>query len=114
MSIAPASAPPRSSFGKLPLLSRSIIFSKSYIFPPVSAAIETSAGGGSGSGGVPSRYGILTRTLDLRLAYRVHHGSCDVELAVTNRWNEHAQFEIEWLLDADYAAMAATSTSRRL
>lgn len=86
----------------------------SYIFPPVSSAIETSAGGGSGSGGVTSRYGILTRTLDLRLSYRVHHGSCDVELAVANRWNEHAEFEIEWLLDADYAAMAAEVLGKRM
>ena len=53
---------------------------------------------------MPSRYGILTRTLDLRLSYRVHHGSCDVELAVTNRWNEHAEF-IDRLVEENFIWM---------
>src|SRR5438552_16033253 len=36
------------------------------------------------SGGMPSGYGILTRSLDLRLSYRVHPGSCDIELTIAN------------------------------
>lgn len=77
----------------------------SYIFPPVTAAVGEGAGGGSGSGGSPSRYGILTRTLDLRLSYRLHPASCDLDLVITNRWDENAEFEIQCFVDADYAGV---------
>src|SRR5205823_1008180 len=77
-----------------------------YVFPPVSAEMQGSHGGGSGSGGMPSSFGIATRSLDLRLTYRVHHGACEIDLAITNRWNDEARFSIEWELDADYAAVA--------
>ncbi|MBW3575997.1 MAG: pyridoxal-phosphate dependent enzyme [Actinobacteria bacterium] len=61
---------------------------------------------GSGSGGDHERHGILSRGLDLDTRFRVRPASVEVALAVTNRWNEHVEFDLSWELAADFAAMS--------
>src|SRR5206468_2793363 len=39
------------------------------------------------------------------LSYRLHPGSCDLDLVITNRWDENAEFEIHCFVDADYAGV---------
>jgi glycogen debranching enzyme len=70
-----------------------------YIHPEVTAG----GGGGSGSGGAGEVDGILHRDLDLLLRLRVHAASFDIDLRITNRWQEHLVLPVSWRLDADYA-----------
>jgi glycogen debranching enzyme len=80
----------------------------SYIYPPV----EAGGGGGSGSGGSGRKHGILFRDLDFDLRYRVHPASFEAALRISSRW-EHAEFELGWLLDADYAGAAEAQSGKR-
>lgn len=79
-----------------------------YIFPPVPPE-----GTGSGTGGETERYGLLTRDLDLYLRYRVHAASLECILHVSNRWQERAEFELAWVLSADYADPDAARSGQR-
>lgn len=72
-----------------------------YVYPPV----EKGGGGGSGSGGLAGKEGLLFRDLDLRLRYRMHPASLEVTLWITNRWQELAEFDLDWILSADYASV---------
>lgn len=65
------------------------------------------------SAATPSPFGILNRSLDLRLRYRLDIGTCDIELTIANRWNELADVEIEWLLEADFAGVAEAIAGER-
>src|SRR5207248_9721964 len=67
-------------------------------YPPV----EHGGAGGSGSGGLGETEGLLFRTLDLRTSYTVHPASVQIALTITNRWPEHAEFDLAWRLGADY------------
>lgn len=73
----------------------------SYIYPPVASR----GGGGSGSGGMASTEGILQRGLDFDLRYEVHPSSFGVVLRITSRWDEHVEFDLAWILSADYAGI---------
>jgi glycogen debranching enzyme len=75
-----------------------------YAFPPPS----------EGAAGTPSRFGLLTRSLDLMLRYAVRPGALDIDLAITNRWNERAEFDLEFLLDADFAGVPEAIAGKRM
>jgi glycogen debranching enzyme len=81
----------------------------SAIYPPV----ESVGGGGSGSGASGERHGLLFRTLDIDLRYRVRPASFELILRVTNRWNERASFDVGWSLDADFAGALEVQAGRR-
>jgi glycogen debranching enzyme len=81
----------------------------SAIYPPV----ETRGGGGTGSGGSGRTHGLLYRTLDLRLVYTLHPASLEIHLHVTNRWNEPAEFDLAWVLSADYAGLSEAQAGNR-
>lgn len=73
----------------------------SLIHPPV----ETRGGGGSGSGREPTRFGILSRGLDLDLRVRVRPASFQLTLAVTSRWDARVDVTLGWELAADFAGL---------
>lgn len=79
-----------------------------YVYPEVIGG----DGGGSGSAGLARKDGLLFRDLDLRLRYRVKPASLEVELVVTNRWEEHAEVDVGWQLGADYASIDAALFAR--
>ena len=72
-----------------------------YNYPP----LDVGGGGGSGSGGEHETKGILERGLDLKVIHEVHASSLEVRLILTNRWNELAEFELAWVLNADFAGV---------
>lgn len=72
-----------------------------YVHPEVTKG----GGGGSGSGGLAGRDGVLFRNLDIRVRYVVHAASLDVTLLITSRWQESLALELAWLLSADYASI---------
>jgi glycogen debranching enzyme len=80
-----------------------------YIYPPV----ESQGGGGSGSGGSGTHCGVLFRGLDLGLSYHVHPASMEAELRFTSRWGERVEFELAWLLSADFAGLSEVQSSKR-
>ncbi len=61
--------------------------------------------GGTGSGMLHRRQGILERGLDLRLTYAMRPAGIDVALVVTNRWDASAEFEVSWAFDADFESL---------
>ncbi|MEX2535611.1 MAG: glycogen debranching N-terminal domain-containing protein [Trueperaceae bacterium] len=79
------------------------------IYPPV----ESRGGGGSGSGGSGRHHGILFRGLDLDLRYHVHPATLEVRLRITNRWDERAEFDLGWLLSADFAGTSEAQAGKR-
>ena len=66
--------------------------------------VTRGGGGGSGSGGLDGRAGLLFRNLDLCLRCVVHPASLDVTLRITSRWQDALDIDVAWLLDADYAS----------
>ncbi|MGQ0562820.1 MAG: MGH1-like glycoside hydrolase domain-containing protein [Gemmatimonadota bacterium] len=72
-----------------------------YIHPEIKAG----GGGGSGSGGLGEDDGLLYRTLDLRLSFRVQPASLNVVLLITNRWQHDLTLPVTWFLSADYATV---------
>lgn len=81
----------------------------SAIYPPV----ESRGGGGTGSGGSGRTHGLFYRTLDVRLVYVLHPASLEVVLRVGNRWNEPAEFDLAWVLSADYAGLSEAQAGKR-
>ena len=81
----------------------------SAIYPPV----EARGGGGTGSGGSGRTHGLLYRTLDVRLSYVLHPASLEVILQIGNRWNEPAEFDLAWVLSADYAGLSEAQAGKR-
>jgi glycogen debranching enzyme len=81
----------------------------SAIYPPVQAR----GGGGTGSGGSGRTHDLLYRTLDVRLVYILHPASLEVLLQVGNRWNEPAEFDLAWVLSADYAGLSEAQAGKR-
>lgn len=73
----------------------------SQIYPPVAPGTA----GGSGSGASGRRHGLLYRTLDLDLRVQVGVAALAVTLRVTNRWDERTEFDVAWVLAADYAGL---------
>jgi glycogen debranching enzyme len=81
----------------------------SYIYPPV----ESQGGGGSGSGGSGTHGGILFRGLDLDLSYHVHPAAMEAILRLTSRWDARVEFELAWLLSADFAGLSEVQAGKR-
>jgi len=69
-----------------------------YIHPEV----ERGDGGGSGSGGLAQKDGLLFRDLDVRMRYLVRPASLDVSVELTNRWQDEVALDVAWLLAADF------------
>ncbi|MBD3238992.1 MAG: hypothetical protein GF331_00295 [Chitinivibrionales bacterium] len=72
-----------------------------YVYPPVSGPST----GGSGSGGMHRREGILERGLSLLLRYKLHPSGVDATLRITNHWDEHVEPRVAWQYAADYLSM---------
>ncbi|HEU4584988.1 MAG TPA: glycogen debranching N-terminal domain-containing protein, partial [Gemmatimonadaceae bacterium] len=75
-----------------------------FIYPEVSEY----GGGGSGAslGELPANArGITSRSVDIRLRYRVGIASLDVYLRVANDSREHVDLDVVWELGADYAGL---------
>ncbi len=81
----------------------------SAIYPPV----QSRGGGGTGSGGSGRTHDLLYRTLDFRVVFVVHPGSFEVQLRIGNRWNEPAEFDLAWILSADYAGLSEAQAGER-
>jgi glycogen debranching enzyme len=80
-----------------------------FIYPPVNVG----AGGGSGSGGQSQWKGILRRGIDVQLAFDIHPASIEISARLTSRWDERAEVDIEWQLQADYAAIPEAQSGKR-
>jgi hypothetical protein len=65
-----------------------------YLFPQVP--------GGKTAGGKSERHEVLTRDLDASVRYRVRPASVEAVLEIGNRWQEHAEVELAWLIAADF------------
>ncbi|MBD3345131.1 MAG: hypothetical protein GF401_08735 [Chitinivibrionales bacterium] len=70
----------------------------SLIYPEV----KTGGTGGSGSGMINRQKGILERSLTCFVRYTIRPAGFDIELSITNTWNERASVTVGWLLDADF------------
>ena len=81
----------------------------SYVYPPV----DVGKGGGSGSGAQSAHKGILSRGLDLMISCRVRPASLEACLRITNRWSDHAETTVSWLLAADYADVSEAQGGER-
>ena len=83
-----------------------------FIYPEV----RTYGGGGSGSsdGELPTNaLGIPSRSVNLRLRYRVGIASLDVSLLVTNHSLDHVNLDVAWDLGADYAGLMEAHAGHR-
>lgn len=72
-----------------------------YVYPPVSGPST----GGSGSGGMHEREGILERGLSLLLRHTLHPSGLDASLRITSHWNERVTFRMAWRYEADYLSI---------
>ena len=78
--------------------------------------VRTYGGGGSGSsdGELPTNaLGIQSRSVNLRLRYRVGIASLDVSLLVTNHSLAHVNLDVTWDLGADYAGLIEANSGHR-
>ncbi len=75
----------------------------SYIYPSVGGPST----GGSGSGGMHRREGILERGLSIVLRYLLHPSGLDAALRVTSHWDERVEFRVAWQYTADYLSIDA-------
>ncbi len=86
-------------------------------FVYVHPELRTFGGGGSdysGQEGKAERYGgLLARGLDLRLRIRVRPARLEAELLIGNRAGEAAEFEVAWLVGADFADLLEAHEGKR-
>ncbi len=82
----------------------------SLIYPEVAGG----GTGGSGSGMIHSRDGLLERGLSAVLTYTVRPAGIDIDLRILNAWNEKAVFTTTWELDADFEHIQAVDDGRRV
>jgi glycogen debranching enzyme len=78
--------------------------------------IKEPGGGGTGQSGDEETLdarGIPERSLDIQLSYHVRIAALDVVLAISNRARGPVQFELAWMLDADYADIQEAQSGRR-
>lgn len=83
-----------------------------FIYPEV----RTYGGGGSGSsdGGLPTNaLGIPSRSVNLRLRYRVRIASLDVSLLLANHSLAQVDLDVTWDLGADYAGLMEAHSGHR-
>ncbi|HET7550767.1 MAG TPA: glycogen debranching N-terminal domain-containing protein [Gemmatimonadaceae bacterium] len=88
------------------------ILDLTFIYPEVSEY----GGGGSGAslGELPTNArGITSRSVDIRLRYRVGVASLDVSLRFANHSREHVDLDVTWALGADYAGLMEASSGKR-
>jgi hypothetical protein len=53
------------------------------------------------------------RSVDIRLSYHVGIARLDAVLAITNRARRPVQFEVAWILAADFADLQEAQSGRR-
>ncbi|MFP4014226.1 MAG: glycogen debranching N-terminal domain-containing protein, partial [Chitinispirillaceae bacterium] len=72
-----------------------------FIYPPVSGG----GTGGSGSGMIHKREGIAERGIDIRMELAVHPAALDLELTLTNRWDEEISLEVRLQTGCDFLSL---------